>query len=198
VKLINYIKEEEFFKLVKAEKKDKFKLAYKLAFGSGLRISEIIGYKRKTPIGKGLLLDPKEGHGPKAQPSEPLEIQPLHKEQIDLQAKTIKVIGGKGMKDRIVPLFPGFKESDLKLLPLQIKRSTLQAHFKTLGKKVLSRDVTFHQLRHGFGVASTKKRVPMPFIQQAMGHSRLDTTGIYTAASPEDMLEGYKRAWGEI
>lgn len=203
-RLINYIKEDEFFKLVKAEKKDKYKLAYKLAFGSGLRISEIIGYKRKTP---------KSAPGSQVQAPSNLgeedkavrlgkgalqEIQPLQKEQIDLQAKTIKVIGGKGMKDRIVPLFPNFKESDLKLLPLQIKRSTLQAHFKALGKKVLNRDVTFHQLRHGFGVASTKKRVPMPFIQQAMGHSRLDTTGIYTAASPEDMLEGYKRAWGEI
>lgn len=199
-KLINYIKEEEFFKLVKAEKKDKFKLAYKLAFGSGLRISEIIGYKRKSPQGKNL--DVLSGSTTDALSGKsfelPVEIQPLTKEQIDFQAKTIKVIGGKGMKDRIVPLFPGFKESDLKLLPLNIKRSTLQAHFKALGKKVLGRDITFHQLRHGFGVASTKKRVPMPFIQQAMGHSRLDTTGIYTAASPEDMLEGYKRAWGEI
>jgi len=193
-KLINYIKEEEFFKLVKAEKKDKYKLAYKLALGSGLRISEIIGYKRKEK--KKPYLD--NDNQPKFITIKEAEIQPLHKEQIDLQAKTIKVIGGKGMKDRIVPLFHGFKESDLKLLPLQIKRSTLQAHFKSLGKKVLGRDITFHQLRHGFGVSSTKKRVPMPFIQQAMGHSRLDTTGIYTAASPEDMLEGYRKAWGEI
>lgn len=188
-KLINYIKEEEFFKLLKAEKKEKFKLAYKFGFGSGLRISEIIGYKRK-PKDKAIM---NGGH----LDYQVVEIQPLQKEQIDLQAKTIKVIGGKGMKDRIVPLFPNFKESDLKLLPLQIKRSTLQAHFKSLGKKVLGRDVTFHQLRHGFGVASTKRRVPMPYIQSAMGHSRLDTTGIYTAASPEDMLEGYRKAWGE-
>lgn len=198
-KLINYIKEEEFFKLVKAEKKEKFRLTYKFAFGSGLRISEIIGYKRKAQqsgLGKtieGRPATPSLETGPS-----PAEIQPLQPNQIDLQAKTIKVIGGKGMKDRIVPLFPGFKESDLKLLPLNIKRSTLQAHFTALGKRVLGRHINFHQLRHGFGVASTKKRVPMPYIQSAMGHSRLDTTGIYTAASPEDMLEGYRKAWGEI
>lgn len=173
-KLITYIKESEFEQLLKAEKKREFKLAYLFAFGSGLRISEIIGYKRK---------DKKE-------------IQPLQPNQIDLQAKTIKVIGGKGMKDRIVPLFPGFKQEYLKMLPLEIKRSTLQAHFKTLCKKVLGRDCHFHELRHGFGVLSTIKKVPMPFIQAAMGHSRLDTTGIYTAASPEEMKKAYAEAWG--
>lgn len=189
-KLISYIKEEEFFKLMKAEKKEKFRLAYKFAFGSGLRISEIIGYTRKVakPVAN-------EGKSLEVSPS---EIQPMQRNQIDLQAKTIKIIGGKGMKDRIVPLFPGFKESDLKLLPLNIKRSTLQAHFAALGKRVLGRHINFHQLRHGFGVMSTKKRVPMPYIQSAMGHSRLDTTGIYTAAAPEDMLEGYRKAWEGI
>jgi integrase len=172
-KLITYIKEEEFDKLLKAEKKREFKLAYLFAFGSGLRISEIIGYKRKD--GKA--------------------IESLSASQIDLQAKTIRVNGGKGMKDRIVPLFPGFNEGYLKLLPLKIKRSTLQSHFKTLCKKVLGRDCHFHELRHGFGVLSTIKKVPMPFIQQAMGQSRLDTTGIYTKASPEEMKKAYAEAW---
>jgi len=176
MKLISYIKEEEFTKLLKAEKKREFKLAYLLAFGSGLRISEIIGYKRKD--GK--------------------EIRALSSEQIDIKAKTIKVIGGKGMRDRIVPLFPNFKEEYLKMLPLEIKRTTLQAHFKTLCKKVLGRNCHFHELRHGFGVASTIRKIPMPFIQQAMGHSRLDTTGIYTASSPEEMKKAYQEAWGNI
>ena len=176
MKLISYIKEEEFTKLLKAEKKREFKLAYLLSFGSGLRISEIIGYKRKD--GK--------------------EIRALSSEQIDIKAKTIKVIGGKGMKDRIIPLFPNFKEEYLKMLPLEIKRTTLQAHFKTLCKKVLGRNCHFHELRHGFGVASTIRKIPMPFIQQAMGHSRLDTTGIYTASSPEEMKKAYQEAWGNI
>jgi integrase/recombinase XerD len=176
VKLITFIKEEEFNLLLKAEKDRKYKLIYLLAFGSGLRISEIIGYKRKD--GK--------------------EISPLTPEQIDLQAKTIKIIGGKGMKDRIVPLFPNFKEEYLKLLPLSIPRSTVQHHFKSLGKKVLGKDLHFHQLRHGFGIMATKRGIPMPFLQQAMGHSRLDTTGIYTASSPDDMVKGFQKAWGEI
>lgn len=187
-KLITYIKESEFEQLLKAEKKREFKLAYLFAFGSGLRISEIIGYKRKRTDTMDIILAKGE--------RVISEILPLQPNQIDLQAKTIKVIGGKGMKDRIVPLFPGFKQEYLKMLPLEIKRSTLQAHFKTLCKKVLGRDCHFHELRHGFGVMSTIKKVPMPFIQAAMGHSRLDTTGIYTAASPEEMKKAYAEAWG--
>ena len=182
MKLITYIKESEFNDLLKAEKKKDFKLAYLFAFGSGLRISEIIGYSRK----------------PTKKNPEAAEIKPLSPDRIDLQAKTIRVVGGKGMKDIIVPLFPGFNETYLKMLPLIIKRSTLQSHFKTLCKKVLNRDCHFHELRHGFGVLSTIKKVPMPFIQQAMGHSRLDTTGIYTAASPEEMKKAYSEAWGKI
>lgn len=175
-KLINFIKEDEFIRLMRAEKDKTYRLAYLFAFGSGLRISEIIGYKRK------------DGR----------EIQPLTAEQIDMKAKTIKVLGGKGMKDRIVPLFPHFKDYYLNMLPIKIRRTTLQYHFKNLGKRVLGRDITFHQLRHGFGVMATKRKIPMPYIQQAMGHSRLDTTGIYTASSPDDMVKGFQSAWGEV
>jgi integrase len=174
-RIITYIKEEEFAQILKAEKKKEFKLAYLLGFGSGLRLSEVVGYRRK---------------GKQA-------IEPLKPSQIDLKARTIKVIGGKGMKDRIVPLFPGFSDVHLNLLPLNIKRTTLQAHFKALCKRVLKRNCHFHELRHGFGVLSTIRKVPMPFIQQAMGHSRLDTTGIYTASSPEEMKDAYRKAWGD-
>lgn len=175
-KLINYVKEEDFEKILKAEKKREFRLAYLLAYGSGLRISEIIGYKRKD--GK--------------------EIKPLSKENIDLQAKTIRIIGGKNMKDRIVPLFPGFKENYLEMLPLNIKRITLQMRFKRIAKKVTGKDYHFHQLRHSFAVYSIKRGVKLPFLQMALGHARLDTTGIYTRADPQDMLTDFSKSWGEI
>lgn len=175
-RLITYIKDEEFDKILKAEKKREYKLAYLLAFGSGLRISEIIGYDRTD--GK--------------------RIPPLSKEQIDLDARTIRIIGGKNMKDRIVPLFPNFKEDYLRLLPIKLKRSTLQTHFKTLCRKILNKPYHFHQLRHGFAVASIKAGVKLPFLQMALGHSRLDTTGIYTQSDPQDMLEDYKKAWSTI
>ena len=175
-KLVTYIKPEEFNIILKAEKKKQYKLAYLLGFGSGLRISEIIGYKRKD--GK--------------------EIQPLTPEQIDLTEKTIRIIGGKGMKDRVVPLFSGFKEEYLKMLPLKISRSTLQHRFSVMSQRLLNKKLHFHCLRHGFAVQSVKDGIKLPYLQMALGHSRLDTTGIYTQAAPEDMLNDYKKAWGNI
>lgn len=191
-KLVKYINEEEFDKILKAEKRRDYRLAYLLSFGCGLRISEIIGFKRKRRQKLN-----KETGQTEYFPDDS-EIPPLRPENIDLKQKSIKILDAKGGKERVVPLFYGFKDEYLSLLPLSTKRITLQVHFKKLCKKVLGKDCNFHQLRHGFAVASVKRGVKLPFLQLALGHSRLDTTGIYTAASPMDMLEDYKKAWGNI
>jgi len=105
-------------------------------------------------------------------------------------------ITGKGGKTRIVPLFPNFSEKNLKLLPIKIPRSTLQHHFTSLCLKVIGKPYNFHMLRHGFAVQSIKKGIALPFLQQALGHSRLDTTGVYTKSNPEDMVEAFNKGWG--
>jgi site-specific recombinase XerD len=106
-------------------------------------------------------------------------------------------LGGKGEKDRIVPLYYGFRDESLNLLPLKIKRITLQIHFSNLCMKVLGRHCNFHQLRHTFAVISIEKGVSINNLQQALGHSRLDTTGIYTKTKPEAMLNDFRNAWSE-
>ncbi len=167
-KLIKFIEIEEFKKILKVEKDKNFKLAYVLAFGSGLRISEIIGYKKA-------------------------DIQPLFVEQIDLQKHQIKILGGKGKKDRITVTSPWLNESNIKLLPLHIYRGTLQYRFKALCKRLLGKNLSFHTLRHGFAnYMANDKGVPLPMIQGMLGHSRLDTTGVYTKANPTKAIE---KAW---
>jgi len=37
-----------------------------------------------------------------------------------------------------------------------------------------------------------EKNVPLPMVQSMLGHSRLDTTGIYTKSNPVQAIE---RAW---
>ena len=166
-KLIKYITKEEFEKVLKEEKKKEFKLAYVLAFGSGLRISEIIGYKDIVPA--------------------------LEPTNINLAAHQIRIISGKGQKDRITVTSPWLNETNIKLLPLKIKRTTLQGRFQRLALKVLGRKINFHTLRHGFGnYMVNDKNVPLPMVQTLMGHSRIDTTGIYTKANPKQAVD---RAW---
>jgi integrase len=170
-KLIKYLSKEDFDKLIKSEKNKKYKLIYSLGFCSGLRISEIVGYKVNGTW----------------------KIKPLELEQIDLKEHQIKIIGGKGLKDRITVTPPHLIEENLKLLPLKIPRRTVQYHFSKLAMKVLGKKMSIHTLRHGFGnYMVNEKNVPMPMVQQLMGHSRIDTTGLYAKANPKKSIE---RAW---
>ena len=167
-KLIKFISTEEFKKVLSKEKDPKFKVAYVLAFGSGLRISEIVG--------------PAENSNQ--------EIKPLIADQINLNTKQIRVLG-KGGKERITvinPIFP-LNEKVLNMLPLKINRRTLQNRFKKLCLKVLGKPLNFHTLRHGFANHMLNERnLPMPMVQGFGGWARLDTVGIYAKANPEQAI----------
>jgi len=171
-KLIKFISTEDFRKVLKAETDNSRKLAYVLAFGSGLRISEIVG----------------------PAPNSNQNIKPIEAHQIDLQTRQIKVLG-KGGKERITvinPLFP-IKENMLKLLPLKIERRTLQNRFKNICNKVLGKPLNFHTLRHGFANHMLNERgLPMPMVQGFGGWARLDTVGIYAKANP---LQAIDKVW---
>jgi len=167
-KLVKFISTEDFRKVLKAEKDKKFKLAYVLAFGSGLRISEIVGPAKNSNQ----------------------NIKPLEAHQVDLNSKQIRVFG-KGEKERITtinPLFP-LRENMLKLLPLNINRRTLQMRFKKLCEKTLGKSLNFHTLRHGFANHMLNERgLPMPMVQGFGGWARLDTVGIYAKANPQQAV----------
>lgn len=182
-KLVKYIEMEEFKKILSAEKDKKFKLAYVLGFGSGLRISEIVGHK-----GVSRKLNKKTNEIIEFN----IEIKPLKSEQIDLDKHQIKLFGKRG-KERITVTSPWLNKNNINLLPLQIPRRTLQGRFTRLSYRVLGKRLNFHTLRHGFAnFMVNEKNVPLPMLQQMLGHSRLDTTGIYTKANP---LKTIQTAW---
>lgn len=166
-KIINQEEFEKIFKVVlnsKHKKKKHFALAMLLGFEAGMRISEILGYdgKKNTIIA-------------------------LQKSQIE--SASIRILQGKGQKDRIVPRPKRMNETAINLLPLKIKRRTMQRYITQLGRSVLNKEITFHTLRHGFGSHLAQTR-PLHEIQMLMGHSRLDTTGIYLHANPKQAIDG--------
>ncbi len=171
-RLINFISKEEFDKVLRAEKKKDFQLAYVLGFGSGLRISEIIGAAKNSNQ----------------------EIKALLPEQVNLQSRQIRVFG-KGGKERVTvinPLYP-LKDHMLKMLPLRIPRTTLQNRFRTITNKVLGKPLNFHMLRHGFANHLINERnLPLPMVQGLGGWSRLDTVGIYAKANP---VQAINKVW---
>lgn len=133
------ISPEDFGKIIRHTKKKKFKIAFLLGFGSGLRLSEIVGspkYKSKcckADLEKKFIEDPikkrkfrkfycvncKNEVNPKdTYASNEIDIEPLPPHRVNIPEKKILVEQGKYDIDRIVPLPKGFKEAHLKLLPL--------------------------------------------------------------------------------
>lgn len=184
-KRIDFISFEEFQKLYKAEKDKQMKLFILLAFGSGLRISEIVGFKRKFKQKEGI----KE--------IDTTEIPPLTADKIDLVKHQIRIDEAKGGKWRVTVTPPSLEESHIKLLPIKLLRRTINNRIEKLSLAVLGKKISPHTLRHGFGNYQVNVlNVPLPIVQQMMGHSRLDTTGIYTKANPEFAINTAWKAMG--
>jgi integrase len=186
-KRIEFISFEDFQKIYKACKDKQLRLAMLLGFGSGLRISEIIGFKRKFKFKK------------KVKEEDTSEIPALTKDKIDLDKHQIRIDEAKGGKWRVTVTSPALKPEMLSLLPIKVPRRTLQYQFEVLCKEVLNKKMSFHILRHGFGNYMVNVlKLPLPMVQQYMGHSSIAVTGIYAKANPEHAInEAWKAMGGE-
>lgn len=187
-----------------------YRFANLLGFEAGMRISEIVGLRELVSVccnakltikkelidGKKLLqrycsecekkLELKDCHRIN---NVDWDVPPLTKEQIDFKRNCIKVISGKGKKDRVVPLPKRISEKTANMLPLKIKRSGLQRFTKALAKKVLNKNINFHTFRHSFSTHYYGKTKDIRALQVLLGHSRLDTTSIYAHVNPIEALE---------
>ena len=141
-------------------------IAMLLGFEAGMRISEVVGLKDKIPA--------------------------LTKEHI--QDSNIKIFG-KGGKERIVPRPRRLNQRAIDELPLKVNRRSLQKFVEVMGLKVLNKKISFHSFRHGFGSHLAGMGRPLHEIQMLMGHSRLDTTGIYLHANPSKAIEGAREVF---
>lgn len=219
-KLINFLTYDEIKELIRWAKEKDTKLAIVLGAGSGLRISEIVGQKqrytkccdalvsirvdvvpnnfgeqkkRKTRycINCNKIIKQMDVYDSKKK--DDWSIPPLAKDMVDLQNHQIRIVQGKGKKDRITVTSPWLKEHHLRLLPILLPQRTLQYRFNVLTKKVIGKQLNFHMLRHSFGnYMVVEKKVPMTVVQQLMGHARVDVTALYSQANPKQAISS---AW---
>jgi len=124
------------------------------------------------------------------------EITSLQPRNIRISDKTILVEQGKGSKDRTVPLPKGFKEDNLKLLPLKIGNRALEIAFKRAcnraGLLKIKPTIHFHSLRHGFASNSVKNGIPIHHVRTLMGHTNISTTNVYLEMNPKEALKSYE------
>ena len=129
------------------------------------------------------------------------EVARLTKEDINISGHIIHIRQSKGSKDRDLTIV---KPRLIKLnkyiygfnkLPIGIGIRALQIAFKQKAKDVLNRDLHFHTLRHsGATWLLNKKRWDIRQLQKFLGHSKLQTTEIYTHVNVQDLVD---LEWGE-
>lgn len=161
---------EEVKSLIKAAPTQKSKLLISLLYSSGLRVSELTSLK---------------------------------KNDIDLENNEGVVKSGKGDKDRVILfsknlaeelkkysktinsdyLFPGWNNQKMSVRNVQnlIKRLT--------EKTGITKKVSPHTFRHSYATHLHEDGLDIRKIQVLLGHSRIDTTEIYTKVSVKNLRD---------
>lgn len=140
------------------------------------------------------------------------EAQNMRIEDVDIINKTVKVVQGKGKKDRYVPIpgkfgdelrgFIGSRDGFLfegraqgRLSDRHIRRIVKDAATKASVRK--ADEIHPHTLRHSYATHLQNQGVPLNVIQNILGHARLETTTIYTHLGLERTKEWVEKAFSE-
>ena len=169
---------EEVSRLIAAARNIKRQAALSVAYGAGLRASEVIGLKVTDVDSQRMTLRVEQGKGAKDRYAmlSPVLLQRL---------RTWWRVGHA--QGRMLPggwLFPGMAAVD-PLTPRQLNRAVHDAA-SALG---IDKRVTTHTLRHSFATHLLERKVDIRVIQVLLGHKKLETTSIYTHVATDLLRE---------
>jgi len=152
----------EIEKILESLKNNKHKLLLSLAYGSGLRVSEVISLK-----------------------TEDLNIEELslHIKQAKGQKDRISVIPEK-LCDDLKNLIAGKEKNDFVFASERGGKLTTRSAQKIFENALkisnVKKTATFHSLRHSFATHLLENGVDVRYVQELLGHQNIRTTQIYT------------------
>ncbi len=161
-KLPIILSRQEIQDIINSIKNLKHKLIIALAYGSGLRVSEVVNLRVKDINLDELTIHIKNSKGKKDR----ITILP-EKIKNDLQI----LIAKKSPDDIVFISERGGKLSE----------RTLQKIFENgLKNAKIKKDATFHSLRHSFATHLLENGTDIRYVQELLGHQNIRTTQIYT------------------
>lgn len=153
---------QEIKEIIDSIKNLKHKLIISLAYGAGLRISEVVNLKVKDINLEELTIHLKNAKGKKDR----ITIFP-EKIKNDLQ----NLIADKNLGDYLFESERGGKLTE---------RTAQKVFENALRITRVKKDATFHSLRHSFATHLLENGVDVRYVQELLGHQNIRTTQIYT------------------
>jgi len=169
---------EEVSRLLAASSNIKHQVALSVAYGAGLRASEVIHLKITDIDSQRMTLRVEQGKGAKDRYAmlSPILLQRLRTWWRVGHAQGKMLPGGW--------LFPGMTPTN----PLTIRQLNRAVHAAADDAGIRKR-VTTHSLRHSFATHLLERKVDIRVIQVLLGHKKLETTSIYTHVATDLLRE---------
>ncbi|HOK87814.1 MAG TPA: tyrosine-type recombinase/integrase [Fervidobacterium sp.] len=135
------------------------------------------------------------------------ELCNLKVEDVSFYPAYVKVVMGKGNKDRLVPIsdniVPLLEKYEKEYKPKvyffentgrSLAPSTVFRIVKRAAKKAgITKDIHPHTLRHSFATHLIMNNVNVKIVQELLGHSNLSTTSIYLHVADKEKFDAVKR-----
>jgi integrase/recombinase XerD len=163
---------EEVARLLDAAPGLKYKAALSVAYGAGLRASEVISLKIGDIDSERMVIRVEQGKGRKDR------YVMLSRHLLQLLRAWYKTARPQGW------LFPGRD----RVQPMTTRQLNRACHAAAQMAEINKR-VSLHTLRHSFATHLLEQNIDVRVIQVLLGHAKLDTTALYTRVATKTISE---------
>ena len=169
---------EEVARLIAAAPNIKHQTALSLAYGTGLRASEVVSLKVGDIDSQRMTLRVEQGKGSKDRYA---MLSPVLLERLRVWWR---VAHAQGKMLEGGWLFPGMNPVD----PLTTRQLNRAIHMAAESAHIDKR-VSMHTLRHSFATHLLEQKVDIRVIQVLLGHKKLETTAMYAQVATDVLRE---------
>jgi site-specific recombinase XerD len=177
-KLPVVLSREEVGRLLEATSSLKYRAAFSVAYGAGLRISEVATLKISDIDSERMTLHVEQGKGRKDRYA---MLSPV---LLDILRRWWREGHRKGLLLDDGWLFPGQNPVN----PLSSRQLSRAIRAAAVSAEIDKR-VSMHLLRHSFATHLLEQKVDIRLIQVLLGHNQLETTSLYTQVATDVLQE---------